>query len=106
MRQTDLKNELESFTTLEELPQCGNIQRGKELHVQIKRRSSLDSRRKLLFILNNLSLPAGGNVLEIGPGCCNLALEFFQRGFNYYGYDMVDKNIEKIAIDCLSPGDG
>lgn len=47
----------------------------------------------LTYILNHLSLPEGGRILEIGPGCCGLALEFCFRGYEYYGYDMVEENL-------------
>ena len=88
-----LKDELESFTNLHELPNCDHLSQGRKLLNQIQNRSSIQSRRHLSFILNGLSLPAGGSVLEVGPGCGNYALEFCFRGFNFYGFDMVDQNI-------------
>jgi len=92
----DLKmdDRLESFTPLEKLPDCSSITVGHKFLEKVNMRSNLDSRRKLTFLLDNLALPDGGNVLEIGPGACNFGLEFCQRGYNYHGYDMVRENAE------------
>jgi hypothetical protein len=87
MRHIKLKNKLEYFTALPELPECGQISQGKVLLDQIKRRTYINQRRRLSIISDCLSLPAGGNLLEVGPGCCNFAMEFCMRGFNFYGYD-------------------
>ncbi len=93
MNHIQLNDRLESFSALQELPDCDHLSQGRKLLNQIKNRSSLQSRMQLSYILNGLSLPAGGNVLEVGPGCGNYALEFCIRGFNFCGFDMVDQNI-------------
>lgn len=94
MSHIELSGELESFTDLVEPPGCDHLVQGRKLLHQIESRSSIQSRRKLTFILKGLSLPSGGNVLEVGPGCGNYALEFCLRGFHYVGFDMVDQNVD------------
>lgn len=94
MRHIKLRDELESFTDLPGLPDCSHISQGKVLLDHIKKRSSIVQRRRLSLVLDCLSLPEGGSLLEIGPGSCNLALEFCMRGFNFHGYDMVEENAE------------
>lgn len=49
---------------------------------------------KAITYIRVLVDPSWRNILEIGPGCCNFALELCQRGYNFYGYDMVEQDIE------------
>ena len=85
--------DLETFSELPEVPKCIDIGQGRKLLRILKERDSLISRARLTFILKALFLPDNGKVLEIGPGCCDYALEFCLRGFRYQGYDMVEENL-------------
>jgi SAM-dependent methyltransferase len=87
------KRRLESFTLLPSLPKVQNLEQGRKLLQQLQHRGSDSARAWLSIILRGLRLPDRGRVLEVGPGCCNYALELTARGFDYHGYDMVEQNV-------------
>jgi SAM-dependent methyltransferase len=87
--------ELESFKTLEEdLPDCSHIFQGKVLLERLSKADSYRSRLILTLALHGISLPEQGRILEIGPGCCQYAIELCLRGYEYVGYDVVQQNLD------------
>ena len=83
----------ETFTKLQDIPKCDHLSQGRKLLRRLESSTSRSSRRMLTVIMKGLSLPDQGKILEIGPGCCQFALEFCLRGFQYCGYDMVQQNL-------------
>ena len=78
-----LPETLEAFTPLKNLPEVSRLSQGRVLLECLSKAASSVSQKKLTMLIRSLSLPEHGRVLEIGPGCCQYAMELCLRGFSY-----------------------
>jgi SAM-dependent methyltransferase len=89
---------LERYDVPASAPPVAHLEQGRKLLRGLERADTPRSRLVLTFLLRALALPAGGRVLEIGPGCGQLAVELCRRGYDYTGFDMVPQNVSLWTI--------
>lgn len=87
---------MENFITPQVIapPKCSHLSTGRGYLRHLQNINSPGSKRMLKLVLDGLSLPDGGHILEIGPGCGKYAVELSLRKYEYLGLDVVRENVE------------
>lgn len=87
---------MENFVTPQDVarPECSHLSMGQQFLRHLQNITSPGSERMLKLVLDGLSLPDGGHILEIGPGCGKYAVELSLRNYKYLGLDVVRENVK------------